>query len=249
MQNYFHNHVLTIDQEFSLNEEDNHHMLNVMRMTEGDELRVTDKDEHIYLVVIQTIQAKTPILKVIREIQSEAELPIDVTIASGLLKNDKMDWLLQKATETGMYDFIPLELQRNVVKLTEAKFDKRAERWRKIAKLAAQQSGRNHIPMIHSLMTLQDLSQNLDPYDYLVVLYEETAKEGRHHQLYEWSQQLKSGERLLVVFGPEGGFDPAEVDQLKKIDFKTMSLGPRILRAETAPIYLLSVLSYVLEIQ
>ncbi len=249
MQRYFHENVLTLNQEFQLNSEDNHHLLNVMRLSEGAEVLVTDLNEQIYLVVIQSIQDKTAILKATQEIFYETELPVEVTIASGLIKNDKMDWLIQKATETGMHDFIPLQLKRDVVKLTDAKYKKRAERWRKIAKQAAQQSGRYHIPVIQPLMTIDDLSQNINQYDHLIVLYEETAKEGLHQKLSNWSKQINADDRILVVFGSEGGLDPEEIEQLKALGFDTMSLGPRILRAETAPIYLLSVLSFVLEIQ
>ncbi|MBG9988056.1 16S rRNA (uracil(1498)-N(3))-methyltransferase [Aerococcaceae bacterium DSM 111176] len=248
MQRYFIDESLNLEGIFVLEKDDNHHLVNVMRAQNGFKIEVVDNQSHLYLAQVIEVENRQAALKVFQELDQQVELPISVTIASGLTKNDKFDWLIQKATETGMSAFIPLSLKRDVVKWDAKKTPKRIERLEKIAKEAAEQSHRLMIPSIYDLMTLNQLFEITDDFDHLVVLYEETAKQGEHQALKQLMMDVKPGDRVLAVFGSEGGLDESEIQLLMSKGFKETSLGPRILRAETAPIYFLSAVSFALEI-
>lgn len=253
MQQYFINRSdLNPGDLVTLSVDDSHHIVRVMRGREGDKLgiiggqqrfdgqieRITD-DQLVEAVILERLAVE----------YYDIELPVEVTIACGLSKNDKLDTIVQKATECGMSHFIPLAMKRDIVQWTTKKSHAKIERLAKIAKGAAEQSHRLHIPTIDALMTLPQLLEKAVAYDVILVAYEETAKEGQHAVLAEVVEQLTPGQKVLVVFGSEGGLDPSEIQTLTGAGFKTCSLGPRILRAETAPIYLLSALSFGLELQ
>lgn len=249
MQRYFIDSVLQLNEPFILSKDDNHHLINVMRGQIHDKIELVDQSETLFIAEIVQIDDRIATLNAVEIIEQQVELPVAVTIAAGLTKNDKFDWLIQKATETGMTAFIPLSLKRDVVKWDGKKSLKRLERLEKIAKEAAEQSHRLIVPEIKSLMTLKQLVQSANDYDHCIVLYEETAKQGQHQALYQLTLDLQPGDSVLAIFGSEGGLDITEIDLLTQAGFTPMSLGPRILRAETAPLYLLSALSFALEIK
>ena len=169
-------------------------------------------------------------------------------IAVGLSKGDKLDWIVQKATELGVNEIIPIEMSRNVVKWNKDKASKKTERLQKIAEEASEQSHRLKVPFVTEVMTIDSLIEYTKPYQQKLIAYEEAAKEGETVQLVKSLQALKEGEKIVFVFGPEGGIDEKEVAKLQMNEFHTCSLGPRILRAETAPLYALSALSYQCEL-
>lgn len=249
MQRYFIDELINLDDVFALSQEDNHHLVNVMRAQVGFKIEIVDNQSQLFLAEVKGIENRQAELIAIEALSQNVELPISVTIASGLVKNDKFDWLIQKATETGMTAFIPLSLKRDVVKWDGKKSTKRIERLEKIAKEAAEQSHRLMIPQIYDLMTLNQLLETAHEYDYFVVLYEETAKQGEHNALKQLTIDLKPGDKILAVFGSEGGLDESEIKLMMNEGATQTSLGPRILRAETAPIYFLSALSFALEIK
>ncbi|WP_124058820.1 16S rRNA (uracil(1498)-N(3))-methyltransferase [Vaginisenegalia massiliensis] len=250
MQRYFVKEALNQGQEVNLMAEDSHHLLRVMRAQHGQEVYVVDGQGQVWLgqVLSPDKQASHARIEVVQPIASQVELPVEITLACGLSKNDKLEWIVQKATECGMTEFIPLALKRDVVKWQEFKAQQKVDRLQKIAKEAAEQAHRTFIPHIHSLSNMTELLEQVANFDVLLVAYEETAKAGNHTQLKQTLSNLTAGQRILVVFGSEGGLEFEEVDQLLASGFKAMSLGPRILRAETAPIYFLSAASYVLEL-
>ena len=233
-----------------LSSEDTHHLVTVMRTRLGQELEIVSSEGRIFVAQVVSIASKSdPQIELLSELfLANSELPCSVTIASGLAKNDKFDWLVQKTTELGMNDFIPLKLQRNVVEWTASKVPQKTERLQKIAKGAAEQSKRLKIPCIRPLASLEEVIELSKNYDYKWVAYEEVAKKGQHHALKNELLNLKPNASIMVVFGSEGGFDKKEVDQLVAQEFLPLSLGPRILRAETAPCYLLSCISYQTEL-
>ena len=247
MQQYFYSDILHIGDFFQLNDDDLHHMINVMRLKNHDVIHVVDSEHHTYHCQLHSISDKEWKLEVLEQVHFERELPVKVIVACGLSKNDKLDWIVQKATETGMMEFIPLVLRRDVVKWEPKKAQKRVERLQKIAKEAAQQSKREVIPYVHNLMTLQEMVEMIQT-DHRWVMYEDTAKSGQHGALKKAFHSVRPTDTIIAVFGSEGGFDPSEIQYLGEQDYLSCSLGPRILRAETAPIYLLSALSYHLEL-
>ncbi len=247
MQQYFYSDRLQTGDRFQLNQDDMHHIINVMRLKSQEIIHVVDSERQTYRCQLQALPEKEWELETLDQVYFERELPVKVIVACGLSKNDKLDWIVQKATETGMMEFIPLVLRRDVVKWEPKKAQKRVERLQKIAKEAAQQSKREIIPYVHNLMTLQEMTKMIQA-DHRWVMYEDTAKSGQHGALKTAFESVKSTDSIIAVFGSEGGFDPSEIQYLNEQNYLSCSLGPRILRAETAPIYLLSALSYQLEL-
>lgn len=247
MQRYFIDEVVLSDQPFTLSSEDNHHLVRVMRARLHEKVLVVDKNHHVFLSEVIFLDNHQATLSVVEAIEEVKELPVNITIACGLSKNDKLDYIVQKGTECGMNQFIPLSLERDVVKWQANKAFNRIERLQKIAKEAAEQSHRTRIPTIQPLTHLNQLIKDTLDYDHKLIAYEETAKENKHGQLKETLSNMKAGDSLIIIFGSEGGLSPLEVDKLKEVGYIESSLGPRILRAETAPIYALSAISYHFE--
>lgn len=253
MQQYFTDQrALNPGDMVTLSADDSHHIIRVMRGREGDKLEIIGGQQR-FVGQIESLSEDQLVEVVILERLAidyyDIELPVEVTIACGLSKNDKLDTIVQKATECGMSHFIPLALKRDVVQWTTKKSQAKIERLAKIAKGAAEQSHRLHVPTIDALKTLPQLLERAADYDVILVAYEETAKEGQHAVLAAVVEELIPGQKVLVVFGSEGGLDPKEIQALNAAGFEACSLGPRILRAETAPIYFLSALSFGLELQ
>lgn len=246
MQRYF------IEQSFDGQEgiisgDDARHILKVMRMREGDEIIVVSNGEaHICTI---TELAEDVTVKQTGQRIASPELPIQVTVACGLPKGDKLELISQKATELGMYALLPFEAERSIVKWDAKKGAKNQQRLQKIAKEAAEQSHRTHIPQIHEPVSFKQLLQLLGNYDAVFIADEEDAKATERTRFADklksvYDRKLKS---MLIIFGPEGGISRKESDALLQAGAQTMSLGPRILRAETAPLYALSAISYEFE--
>lgn len=244
MQRYFLNTEAEINKSYAIiDKEDVHHIKNVMRQTVGSKIIIN----FINASFISEITAIDNQITVITREQLEqcTELPVQITIASGLLKNDKYEWMIQKATELGAYRFLPFISDHTVIKLDEKKMAKKVERFQKIIKEAAEQSYRQMIPEIKVVKNSTALTALLDDYDVVLVAYEESAKNGETSTLNQTLKRLESGTKVIVIFGPEGGLSETEI---KEFNAPTIGLGPRILRAETAPLYLLSAMSYHMEL-
>ncbi len=252
MQQYFLEAMdLYPGQTVSIQEEEYHHLVKVMRAQVGDQVVVVGSDQEAFLAEVSQIDRDQCLLLLKESLdQGSIELPNPVVLACGLSKNDKLDWIVQKGTEAGMTRFVPLALHRDVVKWQGPKADKKIGRLAKISKEAAQQSHRLRIPEVTNLKSLNDFISDVPDQAIKLVAYEETAKRGDHQSLSRaMSQARETGWPIYLVFGSEGGLEDEEVDRLLAAGFKTCSLGPRILRAETAPIYALAAISYALELQ
>lgn len=246
MQRYF------IDEEFNaqqavLTGEDAKHIARVMRMAIADEIIVVAKGEaHICRI---TEIADTITVQQTGQTIASPEMPVQVTIACGLPKGDKLDLITQKGTELGMFALQPFEAQRSIVKWDVKKGAKKTERLQKIAKEAAEQSHRTHIPQVANPISFKNLLSSSTDYDAIFIADEEDAKQTTRLRFAEKLQQVRANgqKKLLIVFGPEGGIARDEAEALLAVGAQTMSLGPRILRAETAPLYALSAISYEFE--
>lgn len=248
MQRYIVNLNLTVNSLFKADEEMRHHLINVMRSSIGTQFIVVDKKQEQFLAKIVAIHKDSVEYSIIEQQESSVELPNRVAIACGLSKNDKIEWIVQKATECGMHDFFPLNLTRDVMKWQKDKADKKIGRLEKIAKEATEQSHRIVCPTIHPVSSLQNILEISKDYQIKLIAYEESAKKGEHLNLVSALKQVQPQEQILMVFGSEGGLTENEVDLMEQSGFISCSLGPRILRAETAPIYFLNALSYQLEL-
>lgn len=246
MQRYFTDEPINENNLITITGEDAHHMIQVMRMSPGDQVYVV-AENFTYTMKIMEGTSKAVVLQIVDKQTSSNEMPIKVSIVCGLPKGDKLELITQKATELGMHTLYPFEAKRSIVKWDKQKNEKKLVRLQKIAKEAAEQSHRSRIPTIHSPINLNELLEIAQKYDVKFVADEEDAK---HEQRQKFAEQLKKvydKKSILIVFGPEGGLDRSEVKVLIENDFQPISLGPRILRTETAPLYALAAISYEYE--
>ncbi|GLC88558.1 16S rRNA (uracil(1498)-N(3))-methyltransferase [Lysinibacillus piscis] len=243
MQRYF---IETAIEGARITGEDARHMIKVMRMKEGDKIVVVAQ-QMAHICTIQDFVDDEVCIQATGEQIPSPELPVQVTIACGLPKGDKLEFIAQKATELGMFALLPFEAERSIVKWDAKKGAKKQERLQKIAKEAAEQSHRTHIPIIHEPVSFQQFIKQLGDFDAVFIADEEDAKVENRTKFAEKLRNTSNTKSILLIFGPEGGIARKEVEKLQQAGAQTMSLGPRILRAETAPLYALSAISYELE--
>ena len=227
--------------------DDAHHIIRVMRMKVDDKIICNPPSSKGAVCKIIQIDANHVTAQVVQWIENDSELPVSVTIAQGLPKGDKMDLILQKGTELGASSFIPFIAERSVVKWDTKKEEKKLTRYAKIVKEASEQSHRSHLPDIKPAMNINQLIEESANYDIRLIAYEEEAKTTNFQSFANVVRKFKSGEKIMICIGPEGGFSQVEVDTLKEHNFIPVRLGPRILRTETASLYALASISYHLE--
>ncbi|BDD39640.1 16S rRNA (uracil(1498)-N(3))-methyltransferase [Streptococcus ruminantium] len=222
------------------------HMFSVMRLQAGDEVILVFDDGIKRLARVVDSQSQS--IELIQELADNVELPVSVTIAMGFPKGDKLEFVAQKATELGMAAFWAFPADWSVVKWDGKKLVKKVEKLEKIVQGAAEQSKRNCIPTIRLFEKKADFLAQLAGFDRIILAYEEAAKEGEHVNLVNILSDLQMGQSVLVIVGPEGGVSPDEVIMFEGAGAIKTGLGPRILRAETAPLYALSAISYATEL-
>lgn len=242
MQRYFINQENVEGDIIWIDAYNHKHMKQVMRYRNGDCVVCLLPEHHTYLYEIVDIEKG--ILKRKEEIIEDHELDVDVTLIYGLPKNDKFEFVLQKATELGVKRVVPFLSKRSIIKTDQKTFHKKYERYHKILKEASEQSYRQMIPELVDLVTIQEIPQYLS--DINLVAYEESSKQGEHSSFYSALNQ--DYQSLTIIVGPEGGFEQSEIDKMKAMGVKECSLGKRILRSETAPLYMLSVIGYSREL-
>ncbi|MRX71317.1 16S rRNA (uracil(1498)-N(3))-methyltransferase [Bacillus lacus] len=249
MQRYFiSDSKENIENTLQITGEDVHHISRVMRMKESDQLVCVVSGGEQALCEIAEITNDSVKCRVIQWTEISRELPVRIAVANGLPKGDKLEYIIQKGTELGAHMFVPFNAARSVVKLDQKKAAKKVERWKKIAKEAAEQSYRNKIPEIMEPMTFQELMKLSEGFHKRIVAYEESAKQGEKKNFSRILESLNPEESLLIAIGPEGGFSEKEISQLTENNFELCSFGPRILRTETASLYALSAISYYFEL-
>lgn len=246
MQRYFTNELIEDNNTVTITGEDAHHMIQVMRMSSGDEVYVV-ADGKTYTMTIVEGTSKSVLLEMKEKHEKSTEMPVKVSIVCGLPKGDKLELITQKATELGMHTLYPFEAKRSIVKWDKQKNEKKITRLQKIAKEAAEQSHRSFIPLIHKPISLTELLEISKSYDVKFVADEEDAKLMNRQKFADQLKKVYDKQSILIVFGPEGGLDRQEVQQLREFEFQPIALGPRILRTETAPLYALAAISYEYE--
>ncbi len=238
MQRYFINEAY--QPAVQLTGEPHHHMMRVMRMSTGDAVFLVFNDQTAIKAEITEIDSESVQLKELEKETFSRELPVAITLASGFPKGEKLELVAQKATELGAHQFIAFPAETSVVKWDHKKQQKKQQRLNKIIQEAAEQSHRQFLPQLEFLTNEAELLKTFEEYDEVLIAYEESAKQGEQAQLVQTLQNLKAGNKLLVIFGPEGGFSGKEVEAFQKAGAKLCGLGPRILRTETAPLYVMS---------
>jgi 16S rRNA (uracil1498-N3)-methyltransferase len=218
--------------------EDVRHIGAVLRMKTGDELLLCDGKGSEYSVKIIHIDRTEIKTEIVNKTRRELAYP-RVTLGQGLPKSDKMDWIVQKATELGVESIVPLVTERTIVKVRDE--EKRVSRWQKIAREAAMQSNRVDIPVIGQIVSSNDFLRTLNSELGTLLLFpwEEGTKPIK--DVLRGSEGIK---QITVLIGPEGGFSSAEAESASRRGFHPVSLGPNILRTETAAIAVLSMIGY-----
>lgn len=233
-----------------VNEMSIHHIKNVMRKKEGNDIYLNDTLGNKYLGIISKIDKNYINLDIIQKLENN-ESNILVTIYQAVAKSDRLEYFLEKSTELGVNNIVLTNFSRNVVKIeNDKKLNKKLERWEKITEAASKQSRRNIIPKISYLDNLKN--EDYTKYDKIYILYENEENNSLKNILNNDKEQLnkiitkeKRNLNIAIIVGPEGGISKEEIIFLKSLNNTTsVLLGPRILRTETAGITFLSILQY-----
>ncbi len=236
MQRYF---ATIINNEVILNQDDVFHLTKVMRAKVNTLIEAVDDSHKAYLAIVKSI---TPLKIEIQEpILSNSELDTPVTLFFGLAKSDKVEFIIQKATELGANKVVLFQGKRSVVKFSNEDFLRKLPRFQSIAKEAAEQCHREYIPEIKYVKSINEIKDDLC--DLNLFAYELDA--GKTSSFIDLLNEKHKS--ISIIIGPEGGFDIAEAIELNKMGFKNVSLGKRILRCETAAVYALSIIAFNLE--
>lgn len=249
MQRYFLDYPeLKIGDSIAFSKDQSHHIQRVLRMKTGDQVIGVDQNRSAFLLEL-TIENDSQ-ARVIKALDSNSELPVQVDIVCGLPKGTKLEHITQKASELGVHHIYPWQSARSIVKWESKKSMKKVERLQKIATEASEQSHRNHEVQVEDLLETRNLLELAEMYDYVLVAYEESARAGETSRLASVFQQLENNSRLLMIFGSEGGLSEKEIEQFQALsNVELVGLGQRILRTETAPLFALSALVYELELR
>jgi 16S rRNA (uracil1498-N3)-methyltransferase len=215
------------------------HIRKVLRLRAGDEIVVFDGSGKEFEGTIVEEGLSSVVIKVQNVASPKRDSPVEVTLAQSLLKGEKMDYLVQKATELGVKEIIPFISSRSVPLLDKSGRLKRHHRWERIAIGASKQCGRGVIPEIESLQDYSEMLQKVSPNALRLILWE---REGT--KLKGILERSKERKKIFFVIGPEGGFSQEEVEEAERAGFIPVTLGKRILRAETASLCFLSILQY-----
>lgn len=237
MQQFFVDVRIDLNQAFKLAVDQAYQCINVLRYQSGQEVLCVDMHQ-------QRAQCRLEIID--NDVYATAyaftkqncEMEIKITLIQALIRKERWEFLLQKATELGVYRIVPLILRRNVVKWDKDESKHKRARYQKIMQEASEQSKRLIVPELTDVITLKDIETYLS--DTNLVCYE-------NEQAKFIKDALIPRASLTIVCGPEGGFDPSEIEQLLAMGFKSVHLGARILRAETASLYVLSAVDFMFE--
>lgn len=219
-----------IDGRIQIDSADVKHIKNALRLETGDQIEVCDKLGTDYLCKISEVGKDDVFCEILETYKSRGESEIDITLFQGLPKSTKMELIVQKSTELGVKKIVPVEMERCVAKITDKKKEKKKiERWSKIAEEAAKQSKRGVIPEIAEAINFKELITYLKDEEMVIVPYESEEDIGLKTVL-----KGCKAKKVNIVIGSEGGFDESEIESLKEINSYIVTLGPRILRTETA---------------
>ena len=225
---------------------DVHHINRVLRLKIGDVVSLTDGIGYDYLGKIVDTSDEEVIIEILDRTKSLGESEIYLRIYQGLPKSDKLELIIQKSTELGVKEIIPVQTARSVSKIDKGKkMDKKIDRWQKIAEAAAKQSKRGIVPKVDRVIYFKEAIKELENMSkdnhLMVVLYEDEDKKSFKDILRNFT-----GKEVSIFIGPEGGFEPEEIEDLKNNGFTSVSLGNRILRTESVSLVASSIIMYEL---
>ena len=223
---------------------DVNHIKNVLRMKTGEEILISTGETMEYTCYIEEFLEDEVTAHIMYAQEAGYELSSKIYLFQGLPKSDKMEMIIQKAVELGVYEVIPVSTARAVVKLDAKKEASKQKRWQTIAESAAKQSKRMVIPEIHSVMKFSEAVNYAEELDIRFIPYELAENMAHTKKLFE---QIEPGQSIGIFIGPEGGFTPEEIELSMNHQVQPITLGKRILRTETAGMTVLSILMFLLE--
>jgi 16S rRNA (uracil1498-N3)-methyltransferase len=223
---------------------DYNHIRNVLRMSIGEEVLISDGQDREYLCAIDSFTNEEVIVKIVDVFGTSAELPVRLVLFQGMPKADKMELIVQKAVELGVHTIVPVNTKRTIVKYDSKKEAKKVERWNTIALSAAKQAKRGIIPEVTMPMSLKEAIAYADSLDGAMIPYEEAENMARTRQVIS---DIKGKESFGIFIGPEGGFEVGEIALAREHGIEPITLGKRILRTETAGLAVLSMIMYEIE--
>lgn len=220
---------------------DVNHIRNVLRLKAGDRICVLDGLGKQWQVRLTRLDAKEVEGEVVTEVGMDTESPVQIIMGQALIKGNRFDHLVRKAVELGVHQIVPLETQRCVAKVKKQEAGKKLERWQRIAEEAAKQCGRSQIPQVGpDIHNLKAFCDQVETSDLKLLFWEDEART----RLRDIDIGDKAVGSIAFVAGPEGGWDPQEVEFLKESGFQTVGLGPRTLRADGVSLIILSLLQH-----
>ena len=225
--------------------EDVKHIKNVLRMKEGEEVRISDGVGGDFFCTIEKVTSEEVLAKILPKEAGNTELPNRIFLFQAVPKGERMEYVIQKAVELGVYEIIPVEMKYCVVRLDDKKKEKKRERWQAIAKSAAKQAKRSRIPEIHPVMSYDKAVEYAKNCQLCLVPDEnERGMKGTREVL----KNIETGMDISVMIGPEGGFSEEEIEMVRE-EMEVLSLGKRILRTDTAAITVMSMLMLEIEMK
>lgn len=224
--------------------EDVKHIKDVLRYNINDNIDICDENGIKYIAQIINMAKEKISLKILEVSEETSEPSVNITLFQGLPKADKLEMIIQKCTELGVSEIVPVITERVIVKLDEKSASKKLERWNKIAQEAGKQSGRQKIPKVKNINNLKNLIEILPKYDILLLPYECEKEVTLKSVLRNLDKNVKN---IAIFIGPEGGFSENDLKLLNLPNVKKVTLGPRILRTETAGLATVSMVLYELQ--
>ena len=237
MHRFYHSNPLDLNQIIILDEFSSHHALRVMRVKVDYFLILFNGDGFEYRGRVSDINKKTINIEILSKEKNNNESPININLFQSISSNEKMDMVIQKATELGVSSIQPIFTSRSTVKLSLDRTKKRLIHWRQVAISACEQSGRSKIPTIKSPIEFDQISEGIKTNSLNLLLHPDNLEESSNLP-NEYSGDIN------IFIGPEGGFSQDEALLLKKQNCINIQLGPRILRTETAPLAIIAILQY-----
>lgn len=216
---------------------DVNHIANVLRIRVGEKIMLSTGEDEDYLCKILRISKEEIILDIIEKNKMIRELPVKVTLYQGLPKSDKMEWIIQKAVELGIYRIVPIQTKRTIIKWDIKKEKNKITRWQAISEAAAKQSKRQMIPKIENVLAFSTALEEVKKYKIKCIPYEFASQIQKTREILK---SVKAGDNIAIFIGPEGGFEEYEIEMAKERGVIPITLGKRILRTETAGLVMMS---------
>lgn len=244
MYRFFVNESQISEENIIITGPDVNHIKNVLRMKVGEHVLISDGNDKEYICSLAEL-SDDEVVATIEDIEGPTrELSIKVTLFQGLPKGDKMETVIQKMVELGVYEIVPVSMKRCIVKLDDKKAQAKVKRWNAISESAAKQSKRGIIPRVTEPMTYKQAMNKAKEMDMILVPYEAAKNMAETRELLS---QVKPGMTVGIFIGPEGGFAGEEIEEAEAAGGKAITLGRRILRTETAGMAIMSVLMFQME--